>query len=596
MQLGQAETLGMFHHHDGGFGHIHPHLDHRGGDKKLDIAGLERGHGGIALRRFQLAMHQPDFFAKNLFQHGGAVLGGSKVYLFGFLHQRADPIGALAAVQRLFEMLDQVIQPVRIHHPCFHRLSSRRPAGDLRHVHVAECGQRKRARDRCRRHYQHIGWFAFALQAHALMHAEAMLFVDHRQTQIVKGDVFRKQGMGADQYVDLACRQRRQHGLPARAFFPPGQRRQPHARGFGVRLHRGQMLTHQDFGRRHQRALQAGFHRVQKRQQGDNGLARSDIALQQPQHAFVAGHVFFDFTQSAELSIGEGKGQGGDGLGAQLAIAGDTSPGGPAQLRPYQGQRKLVGQKFVIGQPPPPHRIRRQVRLMHRRMGAGQRLAERREAFAFQEGRVLPFRQHGHALQRAAHCFGERLGGQALGQGIDRLMGGKRRLIRHHIIGMGHLQAVLETFDAPGNDPPRFGRQNLHQIFGVSAEEHQIHHRGVVRDPDLVGLAFYPGRNVIQHAHHHGGDAPRRGGVQFGTVGTVNHPHRQIEDQVRHQRPRHLGDQFFQLGAHPGQGADTGEKRKQNRRAHYGKEYGRSSFLRSARCSQRVPKLYPAHG
>ena len=37
-----------------------PDFDHGGGDQQLGFAGLEGGHGGIALGGFHLAMHQAD--------------------------------------------------------------------------------------------------------------------------------------------------------------------------------------------------------------------------------------------------------------------------------------------------------------------------------------------------------------------------------------------------------------------------------------------------------------------------------------------------------------------------------------------------------
>ena len=64
---------------------------------------------------------------------------------------------------------------------------------------------------------------ALALQLHALMHAEAVLFVHHRKAQIAEGDVFGEQRMGADQDVDLACRQPRQCLVAAGAFLASGQ-------------------------------------------------------------------------------------------------------------------------------------------------------------------------------------------------------------------------------------------------------------------------------------------------------------------------------------------------------------------------------------
>ena len=45
------------------------------------------------------------------------------------------------------------------------------------------------------------------------------------------------------------------------------------------------MLPRKYFGWCHQRALAACLDRIQQRRHCDNGLSRTDIALQQPQHA-----------------------------------------------------------------------------------------------------------------------------------------------------------------------------------------------------------------------------------------------------------------------------------------------------------------------
>ena len=140
--------------------------------------------------------------------------------------------------------------------------------------------------------------------------------------------------------------------------------------------------------------------------------------------------------------------------------------------------------------------------------------------------------------------------------------------ILDHIVGMRHLQLVLEGLDATGNDPPRSGRQDIQQIFCVGAEEHQVHGGAVIRHPHFIGLAFHPWREMIEHADFDSGDAAGFCGNQPGAVRTVHHPNRQVENQVHQLWARHLGDQFFQLGAHPGQGADFGKKREQNRRPH----------------------------
>jgi hypothetical protein len=42
MKLGQAHALRVLDHHQRGVGHVHTHLDHRGGDQQVDAPGLEK--------------------------------------------------------------------------------------------------------------------------------------------------------------------------------------------------------------------------------------------------------------------------------------------------------------------------------------------------------------------------------------------------------------------------------------------------------------------------------------------------------------------------------------------------------------------------
>ena len=274
---------------------------------------------------FILPCTRPTFRPSALAQHPGAVFGCGEVDLFGFLHQRTDPIGALAAIERGAQMADQFVQPVGTHHTRLHGFAARRTSRDARDIHVAIGGQRQGARDGRRGHHQHIGRPALALQLHALMHAETVLFVHHGQTQILERHIFREQGVGADQDVDLAGRQLCQRLGTARAFLAAGQACQPDAGGLRIRLQRGQMLAHQKLGRRHQCRLQARLHRAQHGQQRHDSLAGTDIALQQPQHALLARHVLFDLSQDLQLRIGQGKGQGGDGPGLEHAGAVDCA-------------------------------------------------------------------------------------------------------------------------------------------------------------------------------------------------------------------------------------------------------------------------------
>ena len=116
------------------------------------------------------------------------------------------------------------------------------------------------------------------------------------------------------------------------------------------------MLAREDVGRRQQRGLAAGLHRVRHRQQRDHGLAAADIALQQAQHACRLGHVGDDLGESLLLGLGQGVRQLADDPLADRSIAFVGAPGLALVARAYDRQRQLVAQQLVIGQPHPRRR------------------------------------------------------------------------------------------------------------------------------------------------------------------------------------------------------------------------------------------------
>ena len=72
---------------------------------------------------------------------------------------------------------------------------------------------------------------------------------------------------------------------PLLALFAAGENGDAQAGAGGERRDGLEMLPRQDFGRRHQRGLLADLGDGGGREQRDHGLARSDVALQQAQHA-----------------------------------------------------------------------------------------------------------------------------------------------------------------------------------------------------------------------------------------------------------------------------------------------------------------------
>jgi hypothetical protein len=76
--------------------------------------------------------------------------------------------------------------------------------GELRDIHVAECRQNQRARDRRRGHHQHMRRNPLGRQPQALVHAETVLFVDDGQQKIVVDDGILEQRMRADDDLRFA--------------------------------------------------------------------------------------------------------------------------------------------------------------------------------------------------------------------------------------------------------------------------------------------------------------------------------------------------------------------------------------------------------
>ncbi len=96
-------------------------------------------------------------------------------------------------------------EPIHGHGAGVDRLAPCRLFGEARDVHVAVDGEGEGARDGGRRHHQHMGMAVrLCLHREPLMHAEAVLLVDHHQRQVAKADVRLEQRMGADENVDVA--------------------------------------------------------------------------------------------------------------------------------------------------------------------------------------------------------------------------------------------------------------------------------------------------------------------------------------------------------------------------------------------------------
>ena len=176
------------------------------------------------------------------------------------------------------------------------------------------------------------------------------------------------------------CREAGEDVLALLALLAAGQDRDAHAGALGQRRDRLQMLARENFGRRHQCRLLAGFRDGGGSQQRDHRLARADVALQQPQHPQRLAEVAGDGSGRLLLRGRQRVGQCVDDLSPQMPVAGVAHAGRPAKLGPHQRQRQLARQQFVIGEPLPERLVGQDVVQLLRDVNARQRLGERREA------------------------------------------------------------------------------------------------------------------------------------------------------------------------------------------------------------------------
>ncbi len=121
-------------------------------------------------------------------------------------------------------------------------------------------------------------------QHHPLRDPEAMLLVHHRQPEMLVADARLEDRMRADEDVDRSIRQPHQRRLTRLAFLAPGQDRDIDRHSGQYAAKRLIMLTREDFRWRQQGPLRPCLNRDEQRHQRHQRLARSDIALQQPQH------------------------------------------------------------------------------------------------------------------------------------------------------------------------------------------------------------------------------------------------------------------------------------------------------------------------
>ena len=217
----------MLDHHDRRRRHVDADLDHRRRHQDLRAAGGEVGHHLVLLRRLHPPVHEADAIAEALLQMGVPLRRRGQVDDLGLLDQRADPIDARAAAHRAVDRRHDFVQPLQRQGARVDGLPPGRLLQQARGIEIAIGRHHQGARDRRRRHHQHVGGLALGRQHQALMHAEAVLLVDHGERQIAERDLLLEQRVRADGERDLARLQARQNRRARGRLVAPGQQRRP---------------------------------------------------------------------------------------------------------------------------------------------------------------------------------------------------------------------------------------------------------------------------------------------------------------------------------------------------------------------------------
>ena len=162
--------------------------------------------------------------------------------------------------------------------------------------HVADAHERhvQRSRNRCRAQRQHVDLPAHLLDALLVRDAEALLFVDHQQPEVLELNVPRQQAMRADDDVDLARAEVLDDLILFGLAAEPADHVDRHRKSGEPLGQRLLMLKRQHGRRREERHLLSVHHRLERGAHRHFGLAVADVAAEQAIHRRRRFHVALD--------------------------------------------------------------------------------------------------------------------------------------------------------------------------------------------------------------------------------------------------------------------------------------------------------------
>jgi hypothetical protein len=302
MKLGKAEPLCMFDHHHGRFGNVDADFNNRRCYQQAALSAGEPRHSGILVDRFEAAVNQVDrVFTEPLFENNAALLCCGKVGLLGFFNLWTDPINSFAPRQRPADRRDKIFKALERDHARVYRLPTGWFLTQFGNVHVTEIGESQRARDRGRRHHEHVDRVTFLGQRKPLMNAKSMLFIDDCQPKILERNLFLEQRVRSCEQIEVAGGKPIEKLRPLTATFSTREEANANTGSLPQGREGREVLPSQNLGRRHQCDLTARVDDLGGSQESDDRLAGADVTLQQAQHALRLAEVGHNLLDGAAL-------------------------------------------------------------------------------------------------------------------------------------------------------------------------------------------------------------------------------------------------------------------------------------------------------
>ena len=314
VELGEAEALGAFDHHDGGVGDIDADFDDGGGDQDVELAIAEGVHDGGLGFVLEAAVEEADALGEPGEDIGAEAgefgFGGANLQGVGFFDEGEDDEYLAAGGDLLADEGEGPGALLGGDESGLDGAATGGHFGDATDVEVAVDGEGEGAGDGGGGHDEDVGIDAHAAHAGALVDAETVLLIDDDEAEAGELGFVGDEGLGADDDVDFAGGD----ALPGFAAFGFGEGAGDEFDG-DILISKdfvegGQVLLGQELGGSHDGGLESGADAGEKGAGGDDGLAGADIALEETVHGDGLLDVVEDVADGVALVAGELEGQG----------------------------------------------------------------------------------------------------------------------------------------------------------------------------------------------------------------------------------------------------------------------------------------------